>query len=191
MSANSAGETRKFKVITLCGSSRFKKDFIESAEKLSLEGNIVISLGLFGNANHKYDTVITDKIKKMLDEVHKEKIKMSDAIYVINPNGYIGESTKNEIKFAREHNKEIIYKYPNYNSCTFKGTNMSLKSLQGLVVWGVLTPNHGDIYCVREARGCRDLNNNMVEDMGFVVYNSIFENFERINMDDAKIKIKI
>ena len=100
---------KKFKVITLCGSSRFKKEFIEVAEKLSLEGNIVISLGLFGHADNKFDTVITDEIKTMLDEVHKQKIDMSDAIYVINPGGYIGESTRSEIEFAKSLGKEIYY----------------------------------------------------------------------------------
>lgn len=97
------------KVITLCGSTKFKDDFIRIAEELTLAGNIVISLGLFGHADHKYDTVITNDVKEMLDRNHKNKILLSDAIYVINKNGYIGNSTKNEIKFAKQHGKEILY----------------------------------------------------------------------------------
>ena len=45
----------------------------------------------------------------MLDEMHRQKIDMSDVIYVINVNGYIGESTKNEIEYAKSKNKEIFY----------------------------------------------------------------------------------
>ena len=97
------------KIITLCGSTKFKDDFIRAAEELSLAGNIVISLGLFGHADHKYSTVITDEVKEMLDRNHKNKILLSDAIYVINKNGYIGNSTKSEIEFAKQHGKEILY----------------------------------------------------------------------------------
>ena len=97
------------KVITLCGSTKFKDDFIRVAEELSLAGHIVISLGLFGHADHKYDSIITDEVKEMLDRNHKNKILLSDAIYVINKNGYIGESTKNEIDFAKQYGKEIFY----------------------------------------------------------------------------------
>ena len=49
--------------------------------------------------------------KEMLDRIHKEKIRMSDAIYVINKDGYIGESTKQEIEFAKEFGKEVLYMY--------------------------------------------------------------------------------
>ena len=44
----------------------------------------------------------------MLDDIHKRKIDMADAIYVINRGGYIGESTKSEIKYALEHNKPVM-----------------------------------------------------------------------------------
>ena len=89
-----------YEVVTLCGSSKFEKEFIEAAERLTLEGKIVISLGLFGHADNKYDTVITDGVKVMLDDMHRSKIQMSDSIFVINVNGYIGESTRNEILYA-------------------------------------------------------------------------------------------
>lgn len=88
------------KIITLCGSTKFKDDFFEAQERLTLEGNIVISVGLFGHADKKYDTVITDEVKEMLDDLHKRKIDLSDEIYVINKNGYIGSSTKLESVYA-------------------------------------------------------------------------------------------
>ncbi len=99
----------KFKVVTLCGSTKFKDKFIEIAEKLTLEGKIVISLGLFGHADNKFDTVITEEIKQMLDEAHKAKIEISDEIFVINPGGYIGNSTRNEILYAKKLGKIVNY----------------------------------------------------------------------------------
>ena len=45
----------------------------------------------------------------MLDDIHKRKIDMADAIYVINRDGYIGSSTKSEIEYAKQHGKQIIY----------------------------------------------------------------------------------
>ena len=95
----------KYKVITLCGSTRFKEDFERVNRELTLEGNIVISVGCFGHAGDTF----TDEQKIMLDDIHKRKIDMADAIYVINKNGYIGSSTKSEIAYAREHHKEIMY----------------------------------------------------------------------------------
>lgn len=97
------------KIITLCGSTKFKNDFIRVEEELSLAGSIVISLGLFGHADGKYNTVITPEVKKMLDRNHLYKILISDAIYVINKGGYIGSSTKREIEYAEKHGKEIFY----------------------------------------------------------------------------------
>ena len=99
------------KVITLCGSTKFKKEFEEAVKHLTLENNIVISVGLFG---HSGDEEAWD-IKGLLDDMHFEKIKMSDAIYVVNKDGYIGESTSNEIAYAKELGKEIMYLCPYAN----------------------------------------------------------------------------
>ena len=97
----------KFKVITLCGSTRFKTEFLDAQKRLTLDGNIVISVGLFGHSGD--DEVWTEGTKEMLDNMHKRKIDMSDAIYVINPGGYIGESTRSEIDYAKANGKEIMY----------------------------------------------------------------------------------
>ena len=95
---------QKYNVITLCGSTRFKEDFERVNRELTLAGNIVISVGCFGHAGD----VFTEEEKIMLDDIHKRKIDMADAIYVINKNGYIGESTKSEIKYALEHGKQVM-----------------------------------------------------------------------------------
>ena len=100
----------KYKVITLCGSTKFKEQFLEVQKKLTLEGNIVISVGLFGHSGD--DEVWTEGTKEMLDDMHKRKIDMADAIFVINVNGYIGDSTLSEIKYAKMRGKEIIYFEP-------------------------------------------------------------------------------
>ena len=97
----------KYKVITLCGSTKFKDDFIREQKRLTLEGNIVISVGLFGHSGD--DEVFTEGVKEMLDDMHKRKIDMADEIFVINRNGYVGSSTKSEIEYALRHGKVVRY----------------------------------------------------------------------------------
>ena len=97
----------KYKVITLCGSTKFKDDFLREQKRLSLEGNIVISVGLFGHSGD--NEVWKEGTKEMLDDMHKRKIDMSDSIHVINVNGYIGSSTKSEIEYAKLTGKKITY----------------------------------------------------------------------------------
>ena len=99
-----------YKVITLCGSTRFKAEFIEAQKRLSLAGCIVISVGLFGHSGD--NEVWDDGVKAMLDDMHKRKIDMADGIYVINPGGYIGSSTRSEIAYAIEHGKTVEYLEP-------------------------------------------------------------------------------
>lgn len=100
----------KYKVVTLCGSTKFKDDFIKAQKELTLAGNIVISVGLFGHSGD--DEVWTNDTKEMLDDMHKRKIDMSDEIYVINKNDYIGDSTKSEIAYAKAQGKPVTYMYP-------------------------------------------------------------------------------
>lgn len=97
----------KYKVITLCGSTRFKEEFIKAQKDLTLQGNIVISVGLFGHSGD--NEVWTDDTKEMLDDMHKRKIDMADEIFVINVNGYVGESTKSEIEYAKRNGKIVRY----------------------------------------------------------------------------------
>ena len=96
-----------FKVITLCGSTRFKDEFLEAQKRLTLEGNIVISVGLFGHSGD--DEVWTEGIKDMLDCQHLAKIDLADEIFIINVGGYIGDSTRREIAYAEFKGKSIKY----------------------------------------------------------------------------------
>ena len=99
----------KYKVITLCGSTRFKDEFESVQRKLTLEGNIVLSVGLFSHAEENGEDWVKNGIKEMLDDIHKRKIDMSDEIFVVNVGGYIGSSTKKEIEYAISQNKKVNY----------------------------------------------------------------------------------
>ncbi len=107
----------KYPIITLCGSTRFKDEFMEAQKRLTLEGNIVISVGLFGHSGDQevwenMDEGTLTKTKEMLDDMHKRKIDMADSIFVINVGGYIGDSTRSEIEYAKARNKIIKYLEP-------------------------------------------------------------------------------
>jgi hypothetical protein len=95
-----------YKVITLCGSTQFKDKFIEMQKRLTLLGNIVLSVGLFGHAD---GIPLSDETKEMLDDMHKRKIDMADEIFVISVNGYIGSSTKSEIDYARATGEPVRF----------------------------------------------------------------------------------
>ena len=97
----------KYKVITLCGSTKFKEQYLEAQKRLTLEGNIVISVGLFGHSGN--DEVWSEGTKAMLDDMHLRKIDMADEIFVINVGGYIGESTRREIAYAKNTGKSVKY----------------------------------------------------------------------------------
>jgi hypothetical protein len=97
---------QKPKVVTLCGSTRFKAEFEQAQKDLTLKGNIVISVGLFG---HIEGLDMDGPVKKMLDELHLRKIDLSDEIFVLNRGQYIGESTRREIAYAESLGKEVRY----------------------------------------------------------------------------------
>lgn len=91
---------------TVCGSSRFKEEIIAAVRKLTLEGKIVLSLGMFGHADKE---ALTPEIKEMLDALHFRKIDLPTGIYVVDVDGYIGWSTRNEMNYATETGKQIRY----------------------------------------------------------------------------------
>ena len=103
-----------YKVITLCGSTRFKDEFMEAQKRLTLEGNIVISVGLFGHSGDDevwggMDEGALSETKRMLDDMHKRKIDMADEVFVIDAGGYIGESTRSEIEYANSKGMPVRY----------------------------------------------------------------------------------
>ncbi len=103
-----------YPITTLCGSTRFKDAFMDVQKRLTLEGHIVISVGLFGHSGDSevwegMDEGTLTRTKEMLDDMHKRKIDLADEIYVINVGGYIGASTRSEIEYAAAHGKRVRY----------------------------------------------------------------------------------
>ena len=93
-------------VITICGSTRFKDEIEAVARDLTLQGHIVLAPCVF---HHKEEEEMPTEVKIQLDNLHREKINMSDAIFVVNVDGYIGESTYGEIDWANRMKKQIAF----------------------------------------------------------------------------------
>lgn len=96
---------QKRKVVTLCGSLRFWDKIQEVAERLELEEGYVV----LGIVPHVLDRDLTEQEKLLLGELHRGRIDLSDVIYVVNVDGYIGDSVRSEIVYAKEKGKEVLY----------------------------------------------------------------------------------
>lgn len=100
-------------IVTLCGSTRFVDDFNEWRKTFTHRGYIVLSIEIVTTQQYHEDPQHVDRAnKEMLDALHLEKIKISDRIFVINKGGYIGESTRREIEFAKQLDLPIQYLEP-------------------------------------------------------------------------------
>ena len=86
---------------------KFVQEMMRIAEQVELQGNVVL-MPIYNPDRPNKESFTHDEIL-VLDKMHRERIKLSDAILVVNINGYIGSSTKSEIEFATQLNKEIIY----------------------------------------------------------------------------------
>ena len=93
-------------IVTLCGSTRFRAEYESEMERLTLGRKIVVGVGLYGYGRTPPLDAAT---KAMLDDVHLWKIDLADRVHIINPGGYVGESTTAEIAYARMANKRITY----------------------------------------------------------------------------------
>lgn len=94
------------KIVCLCGSTKFKAQFEEANKQETLKGNIVLSVGFFG---HQEAIPPDEETKQALDNLHLKKIDLADEVLVINPNQYIGASTRQEIAYATKLGKPIRY----------------------------------------------------------------------------------
>ena len=101
------------KIVTLCGSTKFKDQFVKSNLEETLAGNIVLSIGCDMKSDKEIFGHLTKarlrKIKARLDVLHFHKISMSDEILVLNVGGYIGESTEREIEYAKSTGVKVRY----------------------------------------------------------------------------------
>lgn len=101
------------KIVTLCGSNQFVKEFYKHTLEETLKGNVVLSddcnLRFVIEEDYNLDNEQIGYIKEVLDELHKRKIDISDEILVLNVGGYIGDSTRSEIEYAKSLGKVIRY----------------------------------------------------------------------------------
>lgn len=98
----------KVKVITICGSMRYAKEMMKISEELELKKGYAVIQCVYNVDGLKYEGVDAS----ILEKIHRKKIDISDAIYVVNIDGYIGNSTKKEIEYAMNNGKEVIYHEP-------------------------------------------------------------------------------
>ena len=109
--------SKKRRIVTLCGSTRFYDEFVIANFDRTMLGEIVLSVGFYPHAQEHGENIglsSSHDEKKRLDELHFDKILMSDEIFVLNVDGYVGESTCNEIALAVLHNKIITWLFPHY-----------------------------------------------------------------------------
>lgn len=105
----------KPKIVCLCGSTRFHKQFVEHNYLETMAGNIVLSVGFYPHAVnevHGEGVGITPEQKEALDELHKRKIDLADEVLVLNVGGYIGSSTRGEVLYAHERGKPVRWLEP-------------------------------------------------------------------------------
>lgn len=93
------------KIVTLCGSMRYFDKIQETAELLEFENGWIV----FAPIPHTLDKELNPQEKQLLGTIHKAKIDLSDAIFVVNADGYIGDAVRGEIAYAKETGKEIIF----------------------------------------------------------------------------------
>ena len=97
-------------VVCLCGSTRFMDAFQEWGWKKTLDGEIVLSVGVskYLPGDHGGEYLGAD-VAAALDELHKRKIDLADYVMVLNVGGYIGDSTRSEIEYAESLGMRVDY----------------------------------------------------------------------------------
>ena len=98
----------KPKIVCICGSTKFKQEFIQANFDLTMKGYIVLTVGWFSHSDGDIFTPSAEQ-KKALDELHKWKIDLADEVFIVDVDGYIGESTRSEIAYAVSHHKVINF----------------------------------------------------------------------------------
>ncbi|MBQ0855743.1 hypothetical protein J8N05_47165 (plasmid) [Streptomyces sp. BH-SS-21] len=98
-------------IVVLCGSTRFWEQFTEATLYETVAGRIVLAPGCNLKQSHPLwaDPVQADRLKRVLDDLHLRKIDLADEVLVVNPDGYIGESTRREIAYSRSLGKPVRF----------------------------------------------------------------------------------
>ena len=104
-------------IVVICGSTRFRDEIAAATRGLTLAGHIVLAPGVFGHAGDP----VTDEQKQALDALHLAKIDLAGWVYVVNPGGYVGESTRREIAYATGLGKDVHYSHHDAARCGVDG----------------------------------------------------------------------
>lgn len=100
-------------IVCLCGSHRFATEMSVANRDLTFAGVIVVAPSVFLDAEgHEEDEPITNEQKAVLDALHLRKIDLADRVLVVNPGGYVGESTSREIAYAQATGKPVSFTDP-------------------------------------------------------------------------------
>lgn len=96
-------------IVCLCGSTKFKQEFMDATERETLAGRIVVSVGFFAHqlTDEERRTKLTPEVKKKLDELHLRKIDLADEVLILNVGQYVGASTRREAWYARRKEKAV------------------------------------------------------------------------------------
>lgn len=99
-------------IVCLCGSTRFMDAFHEAGWQLTLDGHIVLSVGVCKHAEHHGGEALGEDVAARLDKLHFCKIDLADWVLILNVNGYIGESTRRELEYAQALRKRVTFLEP-------------------------------------------------------------------------------
>ena len=103
------------KIITIIGSTRYINEMSIIGWEFEKQGHIVLNPRLLPPTYERNEnddgghTAESEGVKEIIDRTYLHKVAMADEIFVVNINGYIGESTCNELNHAIKLNKKIIY----------------------------------------------------------------------------------
>lgn len=136
-----------FPIVTLCGSTKFYKEYMFANRMLTLENNIVLHCPIFSQSRDKeWWETLSEKEREdnisLLRQLHNFRIELCDAIFVVNPDNYIGESTREEIEYARSKGKGVMYMYDKDGRCVFDQatyeTELLREAMKGMKVPSVI-----------------------------------------------------
>ncbi|MFE4002819.1 hypothetical protein ACFX43_28985 [Nocardioides sp. YIM B13467] len=97
--------TDRPEIVCICGSTRFVEEMRAANRELTFAGVIVVAPG-------EADELVTEEQKAALDALHLRKIDLADRVLVVNPGGYVGESTRREIAYAHATGKPVTFTDP-------------------------------------------------------------------------------
>lgn len=181
------------KVITICGSLRFQEQMMREAERLELDGNCVLSV-IYPPVGFCKDNYTKDQ-GEILDKMHKVKIDLSDAIFIVNVGGYIGDSTKSEIEYAKKTHKEIIWlekpkdSEPLASKKIGVGVGVLVKNEKGQILLGLRNPDRVKASSELQGQGTWTMPGGKIDFGETLLEAAIRETKEETDLDIEELKI--